>query len=390
MTDRPIYLDNHATTPLDPRVLDAMLPYLRERFGNPASVQHRFGQEAAEGVETARADIAALIGADPREIVFTSGATESNNMAIKGAIRFRRSDRTHVVTLATEHKCVLESVRALEREGFAATILPVLPDGLADLDILARSIDERTALVSVMAAQNEIGVLQPLADIAALCRARGAWLHSDAAQAAGKTPIDVDAMGIDLLSISGHKLYGPKGVGALYVRRRPRIRLEPLFDGGGQERGFRSGTLAPALCVGLGRACAIARTEMNAEAERLHILRQRLLAALEKSISGVVVNGHPEQRLPGNLNVQLPGVDSNALMAAAPDIAISSGSACMAAEVEPSYVLRALGLSNAEAASSIRFGLGRFTTAAEIDRAASRLIAVATRLAPPASRKGKV
>jgi len=373
MDDLPIYLDNHATTPLDPRALDAMLPYLREHFGNPASVQHAFGRRAADAVEAARAEVAAVIGAEPREIVFTSGATESNNLAIKGAARFRRSERPRIVTLATEHKCVLESAHALEKDGTSVTVLGVAQDGLVDLDKLDRAVDERTALVSIMAAQNEIGVLQPLDRISAICRARGAWLHTDAAQAVGKIPIDVAAQGIDLLSISGHKLYGPKGIGALYVRRRPRVRLEPLFDGGGQERGFRSGTLAPALCVGLGAACTIAGAGMADEAARLRALRDRLWRALKAARPDVAINGNPDRRLPGNLNLRLPGIDANKLMADLPDIAISSGSACMAAEVEPSYVLRALGLSAAEAASSIRIGLGRFTTDAEIDRAAMRL-----------------
>ncbi|MFO1189200.1 MAG: aminotransferase class V-fold PLP-dependent enzyme [Alphaproteobacteria bacterium] len=386
MPDTPIYLDNHATTPLDPRVLDAMLPYLREHFGNPGSVQHAFGRSAATAVEAARADVAALIGAEPREIVFTSGATESNNLAIKGAARFRRGERSRIVTLATEHKCVLESARALERDGFSVTILDVARDGLVDLDSLDRAVDARTALVSVMAAQNEIGVLQPLDKISAICRARGAWLHTDAAQAVGKVSIDVAAQGIDLLSISGHKLYGPKGIGALYVRRRPRVRLEPLFDGGGQERGFRSGTLAPALCVGLGSACAIAGAEMAAEAARLRSLRDRLWQALSAARPDLAINGNPDRRLPGNLNLRLPGIDANKLMAALPDIAISSGSACMAAEIEPSYVLRALGLSDAEAASSVRIGLGRFTTAAEIDRAAKRLIEAARAQAKDAAQ----
>lgn len=376
----PIYLDNHATTPLDARVLDAMLPYLREKFGNPASVQHRLGQEAAAGVEAARADIAALIGAEAREVIFTSGATEANNLAIKGAVRFRRRERPRVVTLATEHKCVLESARALEREGCGVAILDVRPDGLVDLEALDRAVDERTALVSVMAAHNEIGVLQPMAQIAAICRARGAWLHTDAAQAAGKIPIDVRAQDIDLLSLSGHKLYGPKGIGALYVRRRPRVRLAPLFDGGGQERALRSGTLAPALCVGLGTACAIAAREMAAEAARLQHLRERLWRGLGAALPGLAINGHPERRLPGNLNLRLPGIDANAWIMATPEVAISSGSACMAAEVEPSYVLTALGLSAAEAGSSLRFGLGRFTTDAEIDHAVACLVKAAARL----------
>src|SRR5438270_4951363 len=278
----PVYLDYQATTPTDPRVVAAMLPYFTEKFGNPHSTSHGFGREAAAAVEQARGKVAALIGADSREIVFTSGATESNNAALKGAMRFlrdeRRADKDHIVTVATEHKCVLETCHELEREGFSLTILPVGQDGLLDPDILVAAIGPRTALVSVMAVNNEIGVIQPLARIGALCRSRGVLFHTDAAQAVGKVPLDVDAMQIDLLSISGHKLYGPKGIGALYVRRRPRVRLAPLIDGGGQERGFRSGTLPTPLCVGLGRACAIAQAEMAAESGAVDALRRRLLA----------------------------------------------------------------------------------------------------------------
>jgi cysteine desulfurase len=376
---RRVYLDYQATTPTDPRVVEAMLPWFTEKFGNPHSTAHEFGREAAAVVETAREEVAALIGADAREIVFTSGATESNNIAVKGAARFRNrhEGRSRVVTLVTEHKCVLESARALEAEGLEVTWLPVRADGLVDLALLDETIDERTALVSVMAAHNEIGVLQPLAEIAALAHAKGAWFHTDAAQAAGKIPLDVGSLGIDLLSISGHKLYGPKGIGALYIRRRPRVRLEPLFDGGGQERGFRSGTLPTPLVVGLGRACALAAAEMEEEGTRLASLRNALLTSLRDRLSGVTINGTMAARLPLNLNISIPGVEATDLVAACEGVAVSTGSACTSAEVEPSYVLRALGLSDAAARSSIRIGLGRFTTAAEVEYAADALVAAA-------------
>jgi cysteine desulfurase len=382
----PIYLDNQATTPLDPRVLEAMLPYFTEHFGNPHSTSHVYGHTAAAAVEEARGQIAALIGADPREIVFTSGATEANNLAIKGAAHFARAYpqagrlRDHVVTLTTEHKCVLESCAHLEREGFRVTYVPVEPDGLVALDKLAAALSDRTLLVSVLAAHNEIGVIQLLAEIGALCRAKGVLFHTDAAQAVGKIPLDVEAMGIDLMSISGHKLYGPKGVGVLYVRRRPRVRLLPLIDGGGQERGLRSGTLPTPLCVGLGQAAAIAAEEMAEEAERLRQLRNRLHQGLVRRIPGLVLNGDAERRLPGNLNLGIPGIEAPSLIEACPSIAISTGSACTSAKIEPSYVLRALGLSDAAANSSIRIGLGRFTTAAEVDFAVDALAAAVARL----------
>jgi cysteine desulfurase len=380
----PVYLDYQATTPTDPRVVAAMLPYFTEKFGNPHSSGHRFGREAAEAVERARGDVAALIGAEAREIVFTSGATESNNAAIKGAVRFlrdeRRSDCDRIVTVATEHKCVLETCRQLEREGFSLTVMPVKSDGLLDLAALADAIGPRTALVSVMAVNNEIGTIQDLAAIGALCRARGILFHSDAAQAAGKVPLDVDAMGIDLLSISGHKLYGPKGIGALYIRRRPRVRLVPLIDGGGQERGFRSGTLPTPLCVGLGVACAIARDEMAAEAARLVELRRRFFAALHRRIPGMRLNGSGEQRVAGNLNIGFPGIDAEKLLEACATVAASTGSACSSASIEPSYVLRALGLDAAAARASFRLCVGRFTTVPEIDFAADALVAAFERL----------
>jgi cysteine desulfurase len=382
----PIYLDNQASTRVDPRVLETMLPFFTEDYGNPQSESHAYGRVAAEAVEEARRDIAALINADPREVYFTSGATESNNLAIKGAVRFARSYplggqvRDHIITLPTEHKCVLESCKALEREGFAVTYLPVEPDGLVSPTALEAAITERTLLVSVMAAHNEIGVIQPLAEIGALCRSKGVLFHSDAAQAFGKIPLDVVTMRIDLLSISGHKIYGPKGIGALYVRRRPRVRLLPLIDGGGQERGLRSGTVPTPLCVGLGRAAAIAGAEITEETQRLRRLRDRLLANLTRRIPGLRLNGNAEARLPGSLNLGFSGISAQELIEACPTIAISTGSACTSAAVEPSYVLRALGLPDALANSAIRIGLGRFTTPAEVDFAADVLVDAANRL----------
>ena len=364
-----------------------MLPFFTEHFGNPHSTSHSYGHIAAAAVEEARDEIAALIHADPREIVFTSGATEANNLAIKGAAHFSRaysqagrSIRDHIVTLTTEHKCVLESCAQLEREGFAVTYVPVEPSGLVALDKLEAALTEHTLLVSVLAAHNEIGVIQPLAEIGALCRARGVLFHTDAAQAAGKIPLDVEAMHIDLMSISGHKLYGPKGIGVLYVRRRPRVRLLPLIDGGGQERGLRSGTLPTPLCVGLGRAAAIAAQEMPDEALRLRQLRDRLHQGLSRRVSGLTLNGDAERRLPGNLNLSFPGIEAPSLIEACPAIAISTGSACTSAKVEPSYVLRALGLPDPVANSAIRIGIGRFNTAAEVDFAVDALAAAAARL----------
>jgi len=377
----PVYLDNHATTPCDPRVVAAMLPWFSEKFGNPHSLTHAYGREAEHAVEQARAQLADLIGADPRELIFTSGATEANNMAVKGAARFHRQfGKDGVVTLATEHKCVLESAKALERDGFRVTILPVGRDGLADLDALARAIDDKTAIVSVMAAHNEIGVIQPIKEIAALAHAKGVLFHTDAAQAVGKIALDVSDLGVDLMSISGHKFYGPKGIGALYLRRRPRARIEPLFDGGGQERGMRSGTLPVPLIVGFGQTAALAKVEMAGEAQRLLALRARLLNGLRGKVPDLVLNGDAERRLPGNLNLSFPGLKAIDLIAACPGLALSTGSACTAAEVELSYVLRALGLGDALAAASLRIGLGRFTTATEVDFAVDTLAAAVLRL----------
>ena len=386
--DTPVYLDYQATTPTDRRVVEAMLPYFTDKFGNPHSNIHALGRQAEAAVDEARAKVADLIGAEAREIVFTSGATESNNLALKGVAEFHRARRNHVVTCLTEHKCVLEAARHLEGQGIDVTYLPVGGDGLIDLAGLSDALGDNTALVSIMAVNNEIGVIQPLAEIGALCRARGVYFHTDAAQAVGKIPLDVDAMSIDLLSISGHKLYGPKGIGVLYVRRRPRVRLVAQIDGGGQERGMRSGTLAPPLCVGLGEACAIAGREMEAEAERLGMLRDRLLEGLRERIAEVTVNGDLERRVPGNLNVAFDHVDGSALLTGLEDLAVSTGSACTSASIEPSYVLRALGIDDRRAFASLRIGLGRFTTAEEVDYAVGRLAEETERLREAAATAG--
>lgn len=377
---RPIYLDYQSTTPCDPRVVEKMLPYFTEKFGNPHSRNHFYGWEAEDAVETARKQVADIIGADPKEIVFTSGATESNNLALKGVAHFYKEKKDHIITVVTEHKCVLDSVRHLEKEGFKVTYLPVDPKGLIDLAQLEATITDRTALVSVMAANNEIGVLQPIAEIGAICRKHKVFFHTDAAQAVGKIPLDVNAMNIDLLSISGHKIYGPKGVGALYVRKRPRVRLEPLMSGGGQERGVRSGTLAPFLCVGLGEACRLAQIEMPEEAKRLTILRDRLLKGLQDRLPEIYVNGDMEHHLPGNLNISFAFVEGEGLMMGVKDVAVSSGSACTSASLEPSYVLRALGLNAEMAHTSLRIGIGRFTTEEEIDYAVNHIAEGVTRL----------
>lgn len=373
--NRPIYLDHHATTPIDPRVLAAMRPWWEENFANPGSIEHAMGRAAAEAVEVAREHVAGLIGADAREIVLTSGATESNNIAIKGAARFAGPDGPRrVITLATEHKCVLESVRDLAREGFEPEVLPAGPDGLLDLDGLREALRTPTQLVCVMAVNNEIGVIQDLAAIGALAKQAGAAFHVDAAQAAGRIALDVEAMRIDLLSLSGHKMYGPKGIGALYVRRRPRMRLAPLFSGGGQERGLRSGTLAAPLVVGLGEAARIAAAEGLLDSGRIAGQRQVLWQALRARVPGIRINGHAERRVAGNLNITFPGgVDAQALMAAAPGLCLSTGSACSSAEVEPSHVLRAIGLDDAAARATLRLGLGRFTSPAEAAQAAELL-----------------
>ncbi|MFN2448025.1 MAG: cysteine desulfurase family protein [Vicinamibacterales bacterium] len=379
MSPQPIYLDHHATTPVDRRVLDAMMPYFSVRFGNAGSRQHAYGWEANEAVEEARHEVAALIGASAREIVFTSGATESNNLALEGATETRRSRGDHVVTVQTEHHSVLDVCKRLETHGWRVTRLPVGAEGLVDLGQLREAVTSRTVLVSVMAANNEIGVLHQMADIATIAHEHGALLHSDIVQAAGKVAVDVQSDDIDLASFTAHKLYGPKGVGALFVRRRqPRISLIPLFHGGGQERGLRPGTLNVPGIVGFGAACAIAARELREEASRLTRLRDRLLASLQDRVDGLVVNGSLAHRLPGNLNVSFAHVDGEALLVSLTDVAVSSGAACTAAE--PSHVLKALGRSTDVALASLRFGLGRWTTEAEVDAAATHVAAAVTRL----------
>ncbi|GAO14761.1 uncharacterized protein UV8b_04546 [Ustilaginoidea virens] len=365
---RPIYLDMQSTTPVDPRVLDAMMPFYVGVYGNPHSRTHAYGWESEKAVEEARQHIASLIGADPKEIIFTSGATESNNMSIKGVARFfgRSGRKKHVVTTQTEHKCVLDSCRHLQDEGFDITYLPVQNNGLVNMADLEAAIKPETALVSIMAVNNEIGVIQPMEEIGKLCRQKKVFFHTDAAQAVGKIPLDVNAMNIDLMSISSHKIYGPKGIGACYVRRRPRVRLDPIITGGGQERGLRSGTLAPPLVVGFGEACRIAKDEMEYDSKRIKTLSDRLLKGL-LSLEHTSQNGDEHAFYPGCVNVSFAYVEGESLLMALKDIALSSGSACTSASLEPSYVLRALGNSDESAHSSIRFGIGRFTTEAEID-----------------------
>jgi cysteine desulfurase len=387
----PIYLDNHATTPMDPRVLEEMLPYFIEKFGNAASRNHCFGWAAEEAVETARERVAKLIGATTKEIVFTSGATESDNLAIKGAVAMYREEGDHIITAVTEHKAVLDTCKHLEKNGHRVTYLPVQKDGLIDLEDLQRALDgktrdgktqdDKTILVSIMSANNEIGVLQPIAEIGRLCRERGVIFHTDAAQSIGKMPINVDKQNIDLMSIAGHKLYGPKGVGALYVRNKnPRLRLSALLDGGGHERGMRSGTLNVPGIVGLGKACAIAQEEMLKESCHLAGKRNHLRDRIMSRLDEVTINGSMEHRLPGNLNLSFAHVDGEALMMALNDIALSSGSACTTAAIEPSHVLRAIGVSDDLAHSSIRFGIGRFNTDAEVDYVADRIVETVTHL----------
>jgi cysteine desulfurase len=364
----PVYLDHHATTPVDPRVLEAMLPYFTREFGNAASKSHVFGWRAEEAVEGARAEVARLVGASAKEIVWTSGATESNNLAIKGVAQFYREKGTHLVTVRTEHKAVLDSMHALERQGFEVTFLDVEPDGRLDPARLRAALRKDTILASVMHANNETGVIHPIEEIGRITREAGVLLHCDAAQSAGKIPFDVERANVDLASLSAHKMYGPKGVGALYVRRRPRVRLVAQMDGGGHERGFRSGTLNVPGIVGLGKAAALSLAERDAEAARVLALRERLRLGLASGLDLLTVNGSLEHRLPGNLNASFAYVEGEALMMAIKDVAVSSGSACTSASLEPSYVLRAMGVSDDLAHSSIRFGLGRFTTQEEIDR----------------------
>jgi len=376
-----VYLDNHATTPVDPRVLEAMLPYFGPKFGNAASRGHRFGWEAEKAVERARRQIAELAGAAAREIVFTSGATESDNLAIKGAMEAGRRKGNHLITMATEHRAVLDTVKHLERLGCQATVLAPRADGLIDLGALRAALRPETVLVSVMYANNEIGTIQPVAEIGALCRERGVLFHCDAVQAFGKIAVDVERDAIDLLSVSAHKMYGPKGVGALYVRRRnPRAALAAQMDGGGHEAGMRSGTLNVPGIVGFGEACAICRKEMEAEAARTGAMRDGLARRLRSALDGVHVNGTMERRLPGNLNVTFDGVDAEALLLAMPEVALSTGSACSSAAVEPSHVLQALGMSRQQAQASVRFGIGRFNTEEEIEWAAGKAVEAVRKL----------
>jgi len=377
----PVYMDNHATTPIDPRVLQEMLPYFTEKFGNAASRNHEFGWQAEAGVEEARERIAKLVGATSKEIIFTSGATESDNLAIKGAAEWYKEKGNHIITAVTEHKAVLDTCKRLEKYGYRVTYLPVQKDGLIDLDDLKRSMDDKTILVTLMAANNEIGVLQPVAEIGKLCHERGVVFHTDATQAVGKVPVDVSKMNLDLASISAHKMYGPKGVGALYVRRKnPRVQIAAQMDGGGHERGMRSGTLNVPGIVGLGKACAIAFEEMPKESCHLAGLRNRLKDRIFAELDEVYVNGSWEHRLPGNLNISFAYVEGESLLMGINDIAVSSGSACTSATLEPSYVLKALGAGDDLAHSSIRFGLGRFNTEAEVDYVAARVIETVKRL----------
>ncbi|MHB1425054.1 MAG: IscS subfamily cysteine desulfurase [Gemmataceae bacterium] len=372
-----IYLDNNATTRTDPRVVEAMLPFFTERYGNAASLTHIFGQEAEESVEQARQQAADLIGAHPREIVFTSGATESNNLALKGVASMYRPQGDHIITAATEHKAVLDPLRHLGREGWQITILPVDAYGRVTVEQVAQALTPKTILVSIMAANNEIGTLQPIRAVGRLCKERGVLFHSDAAQAAGKMPLDVEELGVDLLSLSAHKMYGPKGVGALYIRRRdPRVRLEPRMEGGGQERGLRSGTSNVPGIVGFGVACDLCRQEMPNEAARLADLRERLRQGIQDQLPDVTLNGHPTERLPGNLNLSFAHAKGEALLMALRDVAVSSGSACTTASLEPSYVLKALGLDDELAHGSIRFGLGRFNTAEEVETVVQEVVRV--------------
>ena len=378
---RPAYLDVQATSAMDPRVLDAMMPYMTNMYGNPHSTTHTYGWEAEEAVENARAEVADLIGASPKEIVFTSGATESNNIAIKGVARFYRQRKKHVITTQTEHKCVLDSCRWLESQGFEVTYLPVKTNGLIDMKQLEDAIRPgETSLVSCMAVNNEIGVYQPIDEIGELCRKNKVFFHCDAAQMVGKMPVDVSKSKIDVMSISGHKLYGPKGIGALYVSRKPRVRLEAQMSGGGQERGLRSGTLPHPLAVGLGAACRVAKEEMENDSKWVNFLSKRLYEGVVSQVPEVVLNGDKDSRYPGNLNFSFAFVEGESLLMALKNIAVSSGSACTSASLEPSYVLRALGVEDELAHTSIRFGIGRFTTVEEIDFAVDLIAKHVTRL----------
>lgn len=376
----PIYMDYQATTPLDPRVMESMIPYFTTKFGNPHSRSHLFGWEAEAAVEDAREKTARLIGASSKEIIFTSGATESNNLAIKGIARFYGSKKRHIITVVSEHKCVLDACRNLENEGFQLTYLPVQSNGLIDLGQLKSAITDQTMLVSVMAVNNEIGVIQPIKEIGKICREHGVFFHSDIAQAYGKIPINVDECNIDLASISGHKIYGPKGIGALYVRKKPRVRLMPIISGGGQERGMRSGTLPTPLIVGLGVAAEIAELEMEKDAEHVNKLFYRFYDKITTEVADVYLNGDKENRYKGNLNLSFAYVEGESMILAIKDLAVSSGSACTSSSLEPSYVLRSMGVDEELAHTSIRFGIGRFTTQEEIDFAVALIIAKITKL----------
>jgi cysteine desulfurase len=377
----PIYLDNHATTPVDPRVLQTMLPYFTETFGNAASRNHEFGWQAEEGVENARAAIAKLVGATPKEIIFTSGATESNNLAIKGAAEMYREKGNHIITESTEHKAVLDTCKRLEKYGYEVTYLPVQKDGRIDLDDLRKAITAKTILISIMYANNEIGAVQPIAEIGAIAKEKGVFFHVDGVQAAGKIPVDVNKDNIDLLSLTAHKLYGPKGVGALYVRRRnPRVQLSPIIDGGGHERGMRSGTLNVPGIVGFGKACEICQNEMPEESVRLRGLRDRLKDGLMSQLDELYINGSMTYRLPHNLNISFAFVEGESMLMGINDVAVSSGSACTSATLEPSYVLKALGVGEDLAHTSIRFGIGRFNTQEEIDYVIGRVVETVRRL----------
>lgn len=377
----PIYMDNHATTPVDPRVFEAMKPYFTEIFGNAASRNHPFGWQAEEAVETARKSVAKLIGASPKEIVFTSGATESNNLAIKGVAEMYQEKGNHIITVVTEHKATLDSCKHLEKQGYRVTYLPVDKYGLVDLEQLRQAITDKTILISVMMANNEIGVIQPIKEIGKIAREHKVLMHTDAVQAAGKIPVNVDELNVDLLSISAHKMYGPKGVGALYVRRKnPRVMLSPIIDGGGHERGMRSGTLNVTGIVGLGKAAEIALLEMSEEVERITYLRNKLQEGIFAQIPEVFINGHPTNRLPGNLNISFAYVEGESLLMGLSDVAVSSGSACTSASLEPSYVLKALGVGEELAHSSLRFGLGRFNTEEEVDFTIEKVVQAVNKL----------
>ncbi|MFV0430816.1 MAG: IscS subfamily cysteine desulfurase [Alphaproteobacteria bacterium] len=377
---KSIYFDYQATTPTDPRVVKEMQPYFFEKFGNPHSRSHAYGWEAEEAVEKAREQVASVIGASSKEIVFTSGATESNNLALKGLAKFYGDEKKHIITVSTEHKCVIDTCRQLEEEGFRVTYLPVQKDGLIDLAKLKEAISEDTMVISVMAANNEIGVLQPLKEIGEIAREYGIFFHTDAAQAFGKIPLDVEEMNIDLMSISSHKIYGPKGIGALYVRRRPRVRILAQIHGGGQERGMRSGTLATPLIVGFGVAAELAQESMQSESERLKSLQEHMLNRLNAELDEIYVNGSLKHRLPNSLNISFGFIEGESLMMSISDIAVSSGSACTSASLEPSYVLNALNVSDEMAHSSLRMSFGRWTTKEEIDYACDRLIKEVKRL----------